>query len=352
MSKKVLSLALVVVMLMSMFAFSTSAADLTTGQIGVKIVSDAVIGDPAGTVVTVKAYYVVPEGEEVQLTNGNLHLAYDNTAFEIDTSDTINEGNFSWGSSYFDVFKTQASTVNAASTISNNIVKQFSDAEKTNYGWNAGVQIQETFDSNGWSTKTGFTIDPECEIFSIEFTALTEIGAEDVIGISANAYNSSFFKLKAFTESTTAGVVYDAANVVLTENVAVPVEAAKKVYHVKNQIQWADKAANKVNLGIVCGFDIDDIGIAFENGTSTNVSSVGVTATINGVTDTYTERFVYSAKEGTAYYFRAVLGNVPGDYNGTIEITPFVVVDGKTEYGDPITITADVLASNVAKLPA
>lgn len=350
MSKKILSLALVVVMLMSMFAFSTSAADLTTGQIGVKIVSDAVVGAPAGTVVTVKAYYVVPEGEDVQLTNGNLHLAYDKTAFEIDTSDSINEGNFSWGSSYFDVFKTQASTVNAATTISNNIVKQFSDAEKTNYGWNAGVQIQETFDSNGWSTKTGFTVDPECEIFTIQFTALTEIGKEDVIGISANAYNSSFFKLKGFTESTTAGVVYDAANVVLTENVAVP--AAKKVYHVKNQIQWADKENNKVNLGIVCGFDIADIGIQFENGTSTNVSSVGVTAKINGVTDTYTERFVYSAKEGTAYYFRAVIGNVPGDYTGTIEITPFVVVDGTTEYGNAIEITADVLASNVAKLPA
>lgn len=351
MSKRVLSLALVVVMLMSMFAFSTSAADLTTGQIGIRVESNAYVGMPAGEEVTFKVYYVVPD--DLDLTTykhgiGNTPVAF-TSGFALNTNlgSAINAKDArTWGASYADFFAdSNVSTTAAYQTKVKDYAAQ-DDATKT---WTGACVVQMGYNSsNGYSNSTGFTLDPDCEVFSLSFITTATITKDDAIIVPASAYNTTYFKIAY--NANLKNNVYAAENVVIEDNVAVP--AAKKVYHVKNQIQWADKANNKVNLGIVCGFDIADIGIKFENGTSTNVSSVGVTATINGVTDTYTERFVYSAKEGTAYYFRAVIGNVPGDYNGTITITPFVVVDGETEYGNAIEITADVLASNVAKLPA
>ena len=357
MSKKVLSLALVVVMLMSMFVFSTSALDLSSGQIGFKVVSDAEVGAPAGTVVTVKVYYVLPEGEEdTLLTNHNISLGYDNTAFSVETNAaTAEPATFAWGTTYADYFKCQKSTCNAASTISNNIIKNFNDAD-TAQGWNAGVQIQELYEGSTYTTKTGFNIDPDCEIFSLQFVALTEIGAEDTIGIVTGAVGTSFFSPKKFTESTTAGDRYDAANVILTEAVATPVAASKEVYHVKNQIQWADKAAGTVNLGVVAGFDLEDINIAFnEAGTSTNVASVGATVVIGDKNDTKTERFVYSANNGASYYFRVVIAGVAKDYTGTITVTPFVTMndaESTTYYADAVTIDAAELATMVGRLPA
>lgn len=326
MSKKILSLALVVVMLMSMFAFSTSAADLTTGQIGIKVVSDAKVGAPAGTVVTVKVYYMIPEGEEVQLTYGNLHLAYDSSTFSIDTSDATTEGNFAWGEYYSPVFKLQASTVNAAATATNNIFKAISTEEATANGWNAGVLIQESLDmNNGYTTKTGFAANPDCELFSIQFTALTEIGAEDVIGIATSAYNSNYFKLKAFSSTTTAGAAYDVANVVFTDTVAAPA-AEVKVEHWDTMGQmgnWAN-LTGKFNGGLVG--KISNLDLAFDGNECTNLLKIEValtTATGSSKAEAYQ---VYEQADGS-YLFRAVIKDMDITSEANISAVYTIYVD-------------------------
>ena len=355
MSKKILSLALVVVMLMSTLALTAFAASGPLSSVGIKVVSDATVGMKAGEEVTVKVYFTAPDGADTSdyLHNmSNVVLAYTD-AFELNTAvpnSTESADARTWGASYADYISDVNSLVNSKTQLYDNYSKLFTENDKAK-GWDALILVQQAF---AQTATTGYALDPDCEVFSLSFVTTRTVEATDSFGVPEITVTKGYTKM---TYITTAGKNAQYAKtldtITLDEATAYPAAAAaKKVYHVKNQIQWADKANNKVNLGIVCGFDIADIGIEFENGTSTNVSSVGVTATINGVTDTYTERFVYSAKEGTAYYFRAVIGNVPGDYNGTITITPFVVVDGETEYGNAIEITADVLASNVAKLPA
>ena len=346
MSKKVLSLALVVVMLMSMFAFSTSAVDLSAGQVAVKVVSDAVVGAPAGTVVTVKAYYVLPAGEtDKQMAIGNTAIGYDNTAFSVDTS------TFAWGDTYANYFKLASNTCNAASTISNNIVKKF-NADDTAKGWNAGLQVQQVYEGSTYTKNTGYPVDVECEIFSLQFTALKEIEADDVIGVVVGAYGQSFFKVNAFDEAaTTKYATYDVADVNLTEGVAVPVAAAKApVYHVANQVR---PNGDNIDLGVKAGFKFADIGITFDSkGTSDNVRNVGANLKVNGVdAGTGTSPFVYDVNgDGSEFQYRVIIEGVAKDSTDVYTVELFVeMMDGTIITGDVVTITA---ADVVGKLPA
>ena len=320
MSKKILSLALVVVMLMSMFAFSTSAADLTTGQIGIKVVSDAKVGAPAGTVVTVKVYHVIPKGEDVQLTFAPISLGYDNTTFSVDTS------TFAWGSTYANYFKVASTTCNAATTISNAIVKRFNDTDK-GYNWNAGLQVaqaQISADSE-YTTKTGYPVDPSCEIFSIEFTALTEISAEDVIGVVSGAYGSTNFNLKQFTTTTTAGVAYDVANVDFSESVAAPA-AEVKVEHFDTMGQMGnwETLTGKFNGGLVG--KISNLDLAFDGNECTNLLKIEValtTATGSSKAEAYQ---VYEQADGS-YLFRAVIKDMDITSEANISAVYTIYVD-------------------------
>lgn len=335
MSKKILSLALVVVMLMSMFAFSTSAVDLSAGQIGIKIESDAVVGAPAGTIVTIKATVLIPEDEEVQLTFAPVSLGYDNTAYELVTEDSL-----AWGSSYEACFQNTSTTMAYNTTISNNIVKTFGDADKAN-GWNAGVQIKQTPISGGeFTTKTGYPVDPECELFTVKFRALKEIEAGSTIGAPVNGYGSNFFVFKLFSASTTAGTKVDAANVVLTDTYGV---ASSPVYKVGNA-QYRPNGAN-YDLGVKFGFKTANIGIEFnEKGTSTNIASVGATLKVNGtpVAEPVESRFVYDVNgDNSEYQFRVVIEGVAADSTDKYEIATFVrYTNGTVRYADVVTINA------------
>jgi len=348
MSKKILSLALVVVMLMSMFAFSTSAADLSAGQVGVKIVSDAVVGAPAGTVVTVKGYYLTPDSEDVTLSYANMSLGYDNTAFSVDTS------TFAWGSEYYaNVFKMASTTCNAAATISNNIVKKFGDVEK-GYGWNAGLQLQmaQIGTDAEYTTKTGYPVKTDSEIFSLQFTALKEIEADDVIGLVVSAYGTNFFTIRRFDDTVnTKYVALKADEVVLTEGVAAPKAADKDpVYLVAKQ---ARPNGDNIDLGVKAGFKFADIGITFDSkGTSDNVKNVGANLKVNGA-DAGTGRspYVYDVKgDKSEFQYRVVIENVAKDSTDVYTVELFVeMMDGTIITGETVEIKA---ADVVGNLPA
>ena len=87
MSKKILSIALAVVMLFSVVACTAGAANTTVttvfpgaNQGGYRVVSDAYVGMPAGETVTVKVYFVLPVGTDygtyMQNFIGNVVLGY------------------------------------------------------------------------------------------------------------------------------------------------------------------------------------------------------------------------------------------------------------------------------------
>lgn len=195
--------------------------------------------------------------------------------------------------------------------------------------------------------------------FTLYFESITD---EDVTGDEFGVFTDDCFTVDGNYDANGLGYYESAANYKATRptmNVVsnAKIEAAKNpVYWVKNQIQWADKAAGTVNLGVVAGFDVADIDIKFnDGGTSTNVDQVGALVQIGDATaEAKYERFVYSANNGTSYYFRTVITNIPKDYTGDIVVTPLVWMTGEDApiYGEAVTITSAKLATYVGKLPA
>lgn len=172
------------------------------------------------------------------------------------------------------------------------------------------------------------------------------------------AYNSTDVAGEGSYGDNGAGTDYDFGTATFTVG-----EAAEEkiVYHVKNQIQWADKDANTVNLGVVAGFDVEDINIQFYEegdeggiaGQAKNVYAVGAKVVIGEKDDSKTEQFVYAMNDGASYYFRAVIENVSADYNGNIVVTPFVQLEenGEKIYADDVVIEATDLAEMLTRLP-
>ena len=198
------------------------------------------------------------------------------------------------------------------------------------------------------------------------FTVYFEAISDDVAGAEFGVYTDDCFTVDGVTDEWGTGYFVGATstkvgnpNKNVVENAVLAAAPSNPIYHVKNQIQWADKAANTVNLGVVAGFDVEDIAIEFHDGTegkagqSKNVDKVGAVVTLgdSAPVDKY-EQYVYSANDGASYYFRAVIANVPADYDGDIVVTPLVWMKGEDApmYGEAITITADKLAAYVGKL--
>ncbi len=142
--------------------------------------------------------------------------------------------------------------------------------------------------------------------------------------------------------------------VVKVSNLTIEYEApaANLVYHVKNQVQWNDQAANSINIGVVAGFDSADIPIVFDDdNVSTNVTAVGADFAINDVAQAgKTTTRVYMVNSGEKYYFRIVLGNISTTTEDTYTVTPYVVYDGQPYYAEAVTITPDDVATLAAKL--
>lgn len=121
---------------------------------------------------------------------------------------------------------------------------------------------------------------------------------------------------------------------------------------VKNQIQWNDKDANSVNIGVVAGFKASDIAIDFgDDYIADNVSAVGAIYKINGVQyDDLSTTRVYAVNGGESYNFRIVLGNISTTTEDTYSVTPYVVYNGTPEYGPEITITPEDVAEMLPRL--
>jgi hypothetical protein len=222
------------------------------------------------------------------------------------------------------------------------VAKSFNDNDKAKY--NSGLLVVQTYNGTSNTKDTGFTVDVDCEIFSIKFTALKEITADSVIGVVEGMYSKNNFRINKFdAAATTKYATYDAADVDFTQGLATP---ASPVFHVQNQ--YRPNGAN-YDLGLKFGFLTKNIGIEFnEKGTSTNIAAVGATLKVNGVaaSEPIEQNFVYDVKgDNSEYHFRVIISNVAKASTDKYEVTTYVkYTNGTIRYADPVTVTAaDVL---------
>ena len=188
-------------------------------------------------------------------------------------------------------------------------------------------------------------------------TVYFEAIADDVEGAEFGVYTDDCFTVDGatdeyagyFTAATTAIVGNPTKNVVSNAKVAY-------VGHADTMAQWADKAAGTINVGLVGKFAVTDLPITFDKkGTSDNVTAVGAKVTINGTTYDKSTNYVYDVNgDGSEFWFRAVIEDVPYNATDVISVVYYVVLNGRRYESAPATTTgAAVYADAVANgMPA
>lgn len=360
MSKKVLSLAVAVLMLVSVFAVSASAFSTSTypvksasgvWEMGLRVVTDAYVGMPAGETVTAKVYYVVSDDFPYTGSLANIPLVYSGDAYEINATSRV------WGASY-DFFKETTLNVNQAlmTSISKNKAKSARDtAILDRVGANNKVcMVQEMYDtanSYGYSTSTGFPIDTAGEIFSIQFTTLRTITADDVICVieSDTTVNKTQYRdtdaNKAITTVVSGGNYWGDWGYAYANTVVMGETAACKMR------PNAENAGN-YDLGFTCTWK--NVSIAGTNvdtsAGTTAIDAIGVDYRVNGTivagvanaADPTLKNQVYSTADG--YAFRSALKNIPAaDMGEKIEARGYITVGGTTYYSQWQQINAETV---------
>lgn len=349
MSKKILSIALAVVMLFSVMACTVGAANTTVtttfpanaNQVGFRVVTDAYVGQPAGETVTVKVYWVHAVGTDYSSflqSIGNVVLCYTD-AFDYAYSGTSGYDGRTWGEAYAPYFK-PASNVNANNaTYINSVISKLSDADKA-YGWSKAMLVQLLVDTSVTSAAKGFPLDPDCEIFSLEFTTTREVTAADIIGIPSHLIGST---VTASYSTGSKQVKWTAANIVNNEFAVPAVVAVNDTATAKMR---PGEAAGTVDLGIT-GTVNDasfEAGKEFVGGcyVAPNLANVGVQVRVDGVVAAAESGCIYKKDGDTAFKFRpAITGIDAAGLGSQIEVRTYITdVNGNTYFSNWMFIDA------------
>ncbi|MBR4286225.1 MAG: hypothetical protein IKT55_00810 [Clostridia bacterium] len=356
MSKKILSIALAVVMLFSVLAFSASAANTTVtttfpgaNQMGFRVVSDAYVGMPAGEEVTVKVYWVYPTGTDFDswlMSVGNVVLAYNNEAY---TYNTENDGSTSlgydgrtWGAAYADYMK-PAGNVNTGATITNTVISGLTAADKA-YGWNDMVLTQMVVDTSVTTNAKGFPVDADCEVFSLSFTTVREITAADVIGIPASTITKQ--TLLAYSTGSKQ-VKFTAANIINNEPAVPAVVAGGDTLTAKMRPGEVDGTVDLGITGTVLTASFDPGKTPVYNGageeagaTAANLAAVGVQVRVDGVVAAAEGTCIYDTGDG--FNYRPAITGIDADgLNSLIEVRNYITdVNGNTYFSNWMLIDA------------
>lgn len=349
MSKRILSLALVVVMLFSTLAITASAAVADGYEVGLRVESDATVGMPKGSVVNVKVYYEVPEGKTLNLQfSGHIALAWNSAAYAVNSKQKVNVAEVrTFGSSYAETFKESAM---CSLTAGNAVVNTFGDAEKANK-WDKAVVVQllQISATSTYTTSTGYPVsDGDSEIFTMQFvTQKDSLEATDIIGIPMSAYGTSNLKVQTYDKASNTTTVISVASVNVTnETPEAPVAPAKP--DVYKLAESKKHATGENTFKTASFFAFEGIDPKFDAANkSEHIKSITATITANGnpvaAEDIPVIRFVYDLGEGK-YGFRVILENVAAD--AEISITPVLNTDNGTTY------SAETITFNVADVDA
>ena len=362
MSKKILSIALAVVMLFSVVACTAGAANTTVttvfpgaNQGGFRVVTDAYVGQPAGEEVTVKVYWVHSVGTDYSSflqSIGNVVLCYTD-AFKYATEGTTNDASGrTWGEAYAPYLKA-AANVNVGATYSNNMIKALK-GDDTSKGWTKAMLVQMTIDStSGLLGTTGFNVDPDCEIFSLSFTTNRTIVAGDSIGIpSHTAGTTTLF----YSTNGSKNTKYTADNTVVSEGTASALVVANS--DTSTAKMRPGEAAGTVDLGItgtVLGASFDAGKTPVYNGageeagaTAANLANVGVQVRVDGVVAAAEGTCIYDTGDG--FNYRPAITGMTADAfasDATIEARTYITdVNGNTYFSNWIFIDAGTVHDN------
>ncbi len=349
MSKKILSIALAVVMLFSVVACTAGAANTTVtttfpgeGQMGFRVVTDAYVGMPAGETVTVKVYWVHPVGTDYDSflqSQGNVVLCHTD-AF------TYDDGSRTFGEAYQGIMKD--ANVNTGDTYSNGIIGKLTTDEQA-YGWDRAMLVQVGVDAqnSGTTYAKGFNIDPTSEIFSLTFTTTREVTADDSFGIPKTGLGSS--TLASYSNGTKQTKI-TAANTIISEGYCPALVVAN-----------SDTATAKMRPGEVAG--TVDLGIfgtvnaaSFTPGkekidgvwVAPNLNAVGVQARVNGVIAAGESKCIYELADGFNYA-AAITGMTADAFasDTTIEVRTYITdVNGNTYFSNWMFIDAETVHAN------
>lgn len=351
MSKKILSLAVAVVMLISVFAFSASAANTTVdtvfpaaGQGGYRVVTDAYVGMPAGETVTVKVYYVLPDGTDYSSVSINWT---GNTVLGFTDAFTYDSGSRTWGDAYW--FNKAGANVNEAAYTAAS--KQFNDSDKAK-GWTQAILVQKTLDTgcgSGLTSTTGHPVDRFCELYTVTFTTTRKVTATDTIGIPEGCAG----KMVAYRYIGSSALT--AANIVLSEaaNVAPLVVSNSDTATAKMR---PGATEGTVDLGIFgtvnsLSFDPGKTPVYHGNGDlaghkAANLANVGVQARVNGVVSAAEGTCIYEIADGFNYA-AAITGIDAAGLGAQIEVRTYITdVNGNTYFSNWMAIDADTVHTN------
>lgn len=352
-SKRILGVALALIMIFNVFAIGTFAAypEDTAVKLGLK---------------TDKATYA--QGEEVTITF---------TVQAIDEVGDIYQGGqyeIGYNSAVLVPYSTSTALTDHSyteligGTNSGISVVQFEAACLGNGSW-----LDETAAAAyGWDTMINYSIGDDgsatanpaagVDVFSIKMKIADDAAnGTYTIGFNAggyegyNAYVSDVTNMGLYGTSAS-DMGFSVPNMYEYGTATFTVGEEKVVKHADTMAQWNDKDAGTINVGLVGKFAFADIPITFNaKGTSENVTAVGAKVTINGTTGDKTTNYVYDVNEdGSEYWFRAVVEGVPCTSTETISVVYYVVCDGETYESDAFTTTgAEVYAEAIANgMPA
>lgn len=347
MSKKILSIALAVVMLFSVLACTVGAANTTVtttfpgdGQVGFRVVTDAYVGMPAGEDVTVKVYWVHPVGTDYSSflqSIGNVVLCYTD-AFAFATEGATNDASGrTWGEAYAPYFKPAAVT-NAGDTYSNSVISKLSTADQA-YGWDRTVLVQLTVDTSVTTAAKGFALDPDCEIFSLSFTTNREVTADDTIGIPSHLVGST---VSASYSNGSKQTKWTAANIVTSEAIAAPLTVSNS--DTATAKMRPGTAAGTVDLGLTGTVKTASFKAGKEWGAgcyvAPNLSAVGAQARVNGVVSAGESTCIYETTDGFNYR-AAITGIDAAGLGAQIEVRTYITdVNGNTYFSNWMYIDA------------
>ena len=355
MSKKVLSIALAVVMLFSVLACTAGAANTTVtttfpakGQIGFRVVTDAYVGMPAGETVNAKVYWVHPVGTDYSSflqSIGNVVIAHtDAFAYVADSR--------AWGEGYADVMLA-TSNVNVGDTYSDGIINKLATTDKA-YGWDRAMLVQVQVNPSVTNATKGFNIDGDSEIFSLQFTTTREVTEDDSFGLPSHLIGSQ--TTISYTSGTKVTRVAK-ADIIFSEGVAKA-----------NVVAGDDTATAKMRPGTAAGtVDLGITGtvknVSFNPGKTpvlngagetagyraANLAAVGVQARVNGVVSAAEGTCVYDTGKGFNYR-AAITGIDAAGLGAQIEVRTYITdVNGNTYFSNWMFIdAADVHANAVA----
>lgn len=354
MSKKVISLALAVIMLFSVA--STSFAALSGDAVmGFTVSASSTTVAPGQTVdITVSAESIPDE----IWAGGQIALGYDKDAISLPASATASATPNTVWSEYMTLSSGYGGIMSASNTATRPIPFDEVPSSTMDQGknWDSFFEVALCVDGAKEYEFNGCE-----EMFTLKFTVSENAtpGSKIYVGLAVGTFESdeqdptssmysNTYELDYWYGDSYDGECYDFSEATVELTVAAA-EAPKVVFHRATQIQWADKDNGLVNLGFKGRFSAADFDLAFnENNQSAYVSEVGAKLTINGEEDTRATYFVHEYETGL-YEFRAVLPGInlksAEQANAEIKVEYYVMYKGTPYWSDPVITSASAIAA-------